>query len=134
MRAAIVPETVAAAGIAARVQGMRRYYGLLLTPDEVRLVRELDGTTVLARAPLRRGDYGEPHALSLRVEGARLRATVDGVGLEAHDAALEGGAVALVCAEGCLTTDAVHVGPPRYDAAGAGPRHADGSRLHRAAR
>src|SRR3712207_7407981 len=44
--AAVVPETIAAAGIAARVQGLRRYYALLLGADGVaRLVRELDGTT-----------------------------------------------------------------------------------------
>jgi ADP-ribosylglycohydrolase len=114
VRAAIVPETVAAAGIAARVQGLKRYYGLLLLPDEVRLVRELDGTTVLARAPFARRDYSAPHELALEVVGARLRATADDVVLEAEDAAFAGGAVALVCDEGCLTTDAVHVGaPPR---------------------
>jgi len=111
VRAAIVPETVAAAGLAARVQGMRRYYALLLARDEARLVRELDGTAVLARAPLRRRDYSEPHAVALRVAGGHIRATVDDLVLEAYDTALDGGAVALVCTEGCLTTDAVQVAP-----------------------
>jgi ADP-ribosylglycohydrolase len=111
--AAVVPETVAAAGIAARVQGLRRYYALLLGDDGVaRLVRELDGTLVLAEAPLERRDYGEPHALALRVVGDRLRAGVDReLVLEARDDALAGGAVALVCEQGCLTCDAVHVSP-----------------------
>jgi ADP-ribosylglycohydrolase len=111
--AAVVPETVAAAGIAARVQGMRRYYALVLHQDEVRLLRELDGTTTLASARLRRRDYGEPHALELRVTGDRLHASVDSsLVLEARDGALSGGAVALVCEEGCLTCDAVGVRPP----------------------
>jgi ADP-ribosylglycohydrolase len=110
--AAVVPETVVAAGIAARVQGMRRYYALLLHADAVRLVRELDGTTVLGEAPLERRDYGAPHVLELTVVGDHLRASVDGEAvLTARDGALTGGAVALVCETGCLTCDAVRVRP-----------------------
>ena len=112
VRAAVVPETVVAARIAARVQGMRRYYALLLWRDRVRLVRELDGPAVLAEADLGRRDYGEPHELSLRVTGSSLIGIVDGrTRLVAEDAALAGGAVALVCEEGCLTCDAVRVAP-----------------------
>jgi ADP-ribosylglycohydrolase len=112
--APVVPETVRAAGIAARVQGMRRYYALLLQDDgTARLVRELDGTTTLAEAPFRRRQYGDPHALELSVTGDRLRASIDGeLVMEARDGALQGGAVALVCEEGCLTCDAVRVKPP----------------------
>jgi ADP-ribosylglycohydrolase len=112
--AAVVPETIAAAGIAARVQGLRRYYALLLGDDgTARLVRELDGTTTLAEAPLQRRDYAEPHELELRVTGDRLRASVDGeLVLEARDGALTGGAVALVCEKGCLTCEAVRIRPP----------------------
>jgi ADP-ribosylglycohydrolase len=112
VRAAVLPETVAAAGIAARVQGMRRYYALLLWPDRIQLVRELDGPAVLAEAPFRRRDYAEPHELSLRVSGSRMLATVDGrTRLSADDDELTGGAVALVCEQGCLTCDAVCVRP-----------------------
>jgi ADP-ribosylglycohydrolase len=111
VRAAVVPETVAAAGLAARVQGMRRYYALLLRSDRAQLVRELDGTQVLAEAPFERRDYAEPHELALRVTGDRLTADVDGVVLEARDDALDRGAVALVCAAGCLTCEAVRVRP-----------------------
>ena len=110
--AAIVPETIAAAGLAARVQGMRRYYALLLRPDRVQLVRELDGTTVLAEAPLERRDYyGESYELAITVVGSRIVATVADVALEARDGALTGGAVALVCERGCLTCEAVRVRP-----------------------
>jgi ADP-ribosylglycohydrolase len=118
VRAAIVPETVAVAGIAARVQGMRRYYALLLCDDDtLRLVRELDGTITLAEAPFRRRQYAAPHELALRVAGPLLRATVDGrILLEARDGELSGGAVALVCEEGCLTCDAVRVRPAQRSA------------------
>ena len=111
VRAAIVPETVAAAGLAARVQGMRRYYALLLRPDRAQLVRELDGTTVLAEAPLERRDYDEPYELGLSVVGDRIVATAGDIVLEARDDALTGGAVALVCERGCLTCEAVRVRP-----------------------
>ena len=86
--------------------------GAPLRPDAVRLVRELDGPAVLAGAPLERRDYGEPHALALRVTGSRLVATVDGeTVLDAEDGAPAGGAVALACEQGCLTCGAVRVRP-----------------------
>ena len=113
VRAAIVPETVAQAGLAARVMGLRRYLALLLGDDgRARLVRERDGVrTVLGEAPLERRDYGEPHELSLLVTGAHVRAQVDGLVLEGRDAELGRGAVALVCEAGCLTCDSVAVAP-----------------------
>ncbi|HEX5782716.1 MAG TPA: ADP-ribosylglycohydrolase family protein, partial [Solirubrobacteraceae bacterium] len=111
VRAAIVPETIAAAGLAARVQGMRRYYALLLRADRAQLVRELDGTQVLTEAPFERRDYAEPHELTLCVVGDHIVATIDGLTLEARDGALAGGAVALVCEQGCLTCEAVRVQP-----------------------
>jgi ADP-ribosylglycohydrolase len=113
VRAAIVPETIAAAGIAARVQGLRRYYALLLCDDGMlRLVRELDGSRVLAETAFRRREYDAPHELLLRVRGDRLYGQVDGdVVLETRDRELPGGALALVCEEGCLTCDAVVVSP-----------------------
>jgi ADP-ribosylglycohydrolase len=112
--AAVVPETIRVAGLAARVQGLRRYYALLLGDDgAARLVRELDGTTtVLGEVRFRRREYAEPHDLQLQVISDRLRARIDGeVLFEARDGALAGGAVALVCEEGCLTCDAVRVSP-----------------------
>ena len=76
----------------------------------VLMVRELDGTTVLAEAALPRREYAAPHALTLEVDGPDIRATVDDrVVLQAQDGALASGAVALVCDEGCLTCDAVQV-------------------------
>jgi len=50
--AAVVPHMSAEAGIAARVQGLQRYYALLLCQDQtVRLVKVLDERTVLAEIP-----------------------------------------------------------------------------------
>jgi hypothetical protein len=105
---------VTAAGIAARVQGMRRYYALLLGPgNRARLVKALDGDAVLAEADFTWA-FGETYLLRLEVVGARLQAWIDDRQLfDVHDASqpLIGGGVALICTEGRMATDAVRVRP-----------------------
>jgi ADP-ribosylglycohydrolase len=111
--APVTPHMVEAAGIGARVQGMRRYYALLLCRDrKVRLIKALDGDRVLAEA-----DYpwyfGGTYQLSLQVTGNRLTASVDGETLfevEDTDRPLTSGGVALICEEGRMATEAVTVG------------------------
>ncbi len=135
----VTPHMVTAAGIAARVQGMRRFYALLLcvdaapsewrylsmegTPSEgrrsksngvLRFVKALDGNAVLAERDFA-WTFGETHDLSLEVVDARLRAWVDG--RQVFDVCddhrpLASGAVALVCQEGRTATDVVRVQPP----------------------
>ncbi len=111
----VTPHMAAAAGIAARVQGMRRYYALLLCADgAIRLVKALDGDTVLAEQDFPWA-FDETHDLSLEVVGTRLRAWVDGEQVfDVHDTErpLAGGAVALVCQEGRTATETVRVQPP----------------------
>jgi hypothetical protein len=109
--AVIRPKMVAAAGLAARVQGLRRYYAVLLHEDAARLVKVLDGETVLAEAPLERG-FGAPYALRLSVVGSSIVASVDGeVTLTFDDdhRPLSGGAVAFVCEQGSMTAERVTV-------------------------
>jgi ADP-ribosylglycohydrolase len=113
VHATITPHMIAQAGLAARVQGMRRYYALLLGKNgKARLVRELDGEKVLAEA-----DFpfvpAVTYKLSLLVRGNRLQAGVDGELLFDLDdePLLNGGAVALICEEGCMATDGVRVQP-----------------------
>src|SRR5690606_17469328 len=58
-----------AGGIAARTGGMRRYYALLLCDDGMaRLVKALDGDTVLAEAPFS-WEVRHPYTLTLEVTG-----------------------------------------------------------------
>jgi hypothetical protein len=108
----LVPHLARVCGIGARVQGLRRYYALLLMqPGKLRLVRALDGETVLVEADLQ-WEYDRGYALRLQVEGSRLRASVDGTPyFDVQDDALASGGVALLCEEGRCTTDAVRVGP-----------------------
>jgi hypothetical protein len=103
---------VRAAGIASRVQGLRRHYALLVGADDTaRLIKELDGSTVLAEAEVSQV-FGRPYELALDVEGENLRASIDGeVLFEVVDRhrALASGAVAFVCEEGCMTSDSLEV-------------------------
>ncbi|MBN1933903.1 MAG: ADP-ribosylglycohydrolase family protein [Anaerolineae bacterium] len=114
----VTPHLVEAAGIAARAQGMRRYYALLLCRDGMlRLVKALDGDIILAEKPFA-WQFGERHDLSLETVnvagGVRLRAWIDGdLTFEVVDLVrpLLGGAVALLCTEGRTATQAVSVRP-----------------------
>jgi ADP-ribosylglycohydrolase len=104
------------AGLAARVQGLRRYYALLLEAgDRVRLVKVRDDSrTILAEAPCR-WRLEKPVALALEVNGKDIVCTVDGsVILRAADKSntpFENGGIALVITEGALSTDQVEVAP-----------------------
>jgi hypothetical protein len=103
-----------ASGLAARVGGLRRYYALLLCDDgKARVVKALDGTTVLAETDFP-WEVRRPYELSLNVTGNRIEASIDGMSLfdvkdEEHP--LLGGGIGLICEEGCLSSDAVTVGP-----------------------
>jgi len=102
------------AGIAVRVQGMRRYYALVLSSDGMaRLIKALDGDTVLAETahPWRNGASKD---FRLRVQGNRLVASIDGKALfevEDHEAPLASGGVAFVIEEGRIMSDAMIVKP-----------------------
>lgn len=115
VQATVRPHLVKSGGIAGRVQGMRRFYALLLCDDQtVRLVKALDGDTVLAQAPLA-WRFGGDYDLRLVVQGNTIMGYVDGqevVRAVDADRPLEGGGVALVVEEGRMATEAVGVGSP----------------------
>jgi ADP-ribosylglycohydrolase len=110
----LTPHLSASAGIGVRVQGMRRYYALLLRPgDKACLVKALDGETILAESEFR-WDFDKSYDLKLAAEGSRLRAWIDDVLLfdvEDHERPLDGGAAAVICQEGTLECGDVFVGP-----------------------
>ncbi|MGQ9895914.1 MAG: ADP-ribosylglycohydrolase family protein, partial [Roseiflexus sp.] len=107
--AALTPHLARACGVGGCVQGMWRYYALLLTSTAqgvgvVRLVRVLDGTTLLAEAPFA-WEYDRRYVFDLSIVGNDLHGVVhmpdgDGVTVDARDGMLEGGGVALIVAEG----------------------------------
>jgi ADP-ribosylglycohydrolase len=108
----LTPHMVKSCGLAARVQGMRRYYALILDVDgKARLIKALDGNTTLAEAecPL---EFGQSYAFSLTVKGSQIHASLDGKALfSVTDTDLESGGIALVCEEGRVAADAVNVIP-----------------------
>jgi len=111
----ICPALIKAGGLAARVQGLLRFYALQLTADnKVRLVRFYEGQqTVLAEAPCA-WQFWETYPLSLEVKGSRLRGWVGNqLALEAEDTStpLEEGAIGLFVEEGHLMTNAVSITP-----------------------
>ena len=108
----VTPHLVERAGVATRVQGLTRFYGLLLAPgNRVQLVRMLHAEEVLAEADLE-WRLGETCELTLEACGDRLTGKVDGVTLlEATDDALDCGGVGLVIEEGRLGVDRVEVRP-----------------------
>ena len=114
--ATITPHMVASTGLAARVQGMRRYYALLLQRDnKALLVKALDGLHILAEAEFP-WQFGGAYSFDLQVEGDRILGALDGkVLFDVRDTErpLTGGAVALVCEVGRMKCDAVRVQPVR---------------------
>ncbi len=113
--ATIKVESAHEAGIAVRVQGMRRYYALLLSAGgHVRLVRVLDGETTLAEAAC---NWESTHAYALRLEvkGCHLRGWVDDqlvADVDDQGSLLSGGGVAYVIEQGTLMSDSFSVTPP----------------------
>jgi hypothetical protein len=110
----ITPHMVKSAGVGARVQGMRRYYGLMLGPEgKAQLVKALDGVAILAEKDIGwrlRSSYD----LRLQVTGSRLQGWVDGrklFDLHDEDRPLDGGAIALICEEGRMAAEQVTVKP-----------------------
>ncbi|WP_433616387.1 ADP-ribosylglycohydrolase family protein [Dactylosporangium sp. CA-139114] len=105
----VTPHLAAAAGLAARVQGLRRYYALELAgPDTARLVC---GDTVLAERPFP-WTYGTTYHLTLTVTGDRIRAGIDGDTLfDLEDGSLSAGGVALRVTEGRTATQRVEITP-----------------------
>jgi len=109
----VTPHLARAAGLAARVQGMRRYYALLLCPGGVaRLVKVLDAEQVLGEVKFA-WEWGRAYAMAVEVRGNVVRAEVDGKVLfevTDGDRPLVGGAVGLVVEEGRVAFGEVRVG------------------------
>jgi ADP-ribosylglycohydrolase len=99
-------------GVAARVQGLRRYYALELAEGTVRLVRHRYGATVLASRPCDWELY-RPYRLSLTVSGDRLVGRVDDVEVFdlCDDSDIRDGAIAILLEEGRIGCEEVCVRP-----------------------
>ena len=101
--ALVNPHLAKEAGIAACVQGLKRFYALLLCDDgTVRLIKELDGRTELAGKEFA-WNWDTDYELRLEPAGSNLIACIDGDVVFEHsntNCPLLAGSVALVCSEG----------------------------------
>ena len=112
------------AGVAVRVQGLRRYYAVLLVrPNILRLIRMRDGeATVLAESPFE-WTFETPYPFRVSAQGEQIDASVGGVRLEARDSGplgLADGGVALMVCGGACSCDEALIAPPLSRPAHAG--------------
>ncbi|MCL5274440.1 MAG: hypothetical protein M1434_06795 [Chloroflexi bacterium] len=120
-QAAVVPHMAKSAGLAACVQGLRRYYALLLCDNQkarlVKVFAQLPGAKnerhILAEADFTWQMDGQ-YEFSLTTQGDRIVAAIDGKRLfevTDSDHPLLSGAVGLVIEEGRLDCDGVTIKP-----------------------
>ncbi len=113
--ATVTPVLASAFGIVARVQGLQRYYGLVLSCDgSASIVRQRHGVTELCRTAFR-WSQRTPLTLSLRLEGDRISAALGGeTKLAVEDAggeALTHGGIGFLLEEGRITAPSISVAP-----------------------
>lgn len=101
-------------GLAVRVQGMRRYYALLLTrPGTVQLIKVLNEEVVIAEAAYE-WCFDETYDLSFSIVGSSLRAFINNqpiLDFIDHDNPLKDGALGIVCTSGNILVETVRVVP-----------------------
>jgi hypothetical protein len=116
LTAQLTPQLAESCGIAVRVQGLRRYYGLLLSREgALRLVRVCENETLLGAASLP-GDFWKAISLSLQITGQHIQAWVGGhcyFDLVDRESPLDCGGVGLVIEEGCMACELVQVSTHR---------------------
>jgi ADP-ribosylglycohydrolase len=112
--AVITPHMVASFGLAARVQGLERYYELQMDcAGKARLVKALDGIQVLAEKDFA-FSFGSPYELQMQVKGSQIDAYINQehvFAIEDPERPLITGGVALVCEEGRTGCNEVSVSP-----------------------
>ncbi|MGO9413464.1 MAG: ADP-ribosylglycohydrolase family protein [Spirochaetia bacterium] len=101
-------------GLAVRVQGLQRYYALVVTSaGKTELRKVFRGTRVLGTAPCEWKE-GVGRSFSIDVQGARITARIDEkviFDVVDDDEPLDAGGIALVCTQGCISANEVRVEP-----------------------
>jgi hypothetical protein len=112
VQSAIISDPAKSFGLAVRVQGLSRYYALLLGPKQVLcLIRNYDGIQILAEVPYN-WNWSERYRFDLEVNGPEIAGSLNGTELIRYNdcgSALLDGGIALVCEEGLIMTDEVAV-------------------------
>ncbi|MFZ4507273.1 MAG: ADP-ribosylglycohydrolase family protein, partial [Fimbriimonas sp.] len=109
----LYPSLNKAFGLAVRVQGLKRHYAFLFRDGKAQWVKVLDGETILNEVEYN-APYDQTQSVTLEVKGQHLIARIgSSTVLEATDpgSGLEGGGVAILVADGKVTTSEVWVRP-----------------------
>jgi len=110
VQASITAHLAKAFGLAARVQGLERYYALLLcNQNTIKLIKRLDGEILLAEQAFA-WEFGKPYHLQITVKGNQISVSVNQTlvfKVEDPDRPLSRGGIALICEEGHIGTDEV---------------------------
>lgn len=114
VEADITPWLMDAGGIAVRVQGQKRFYALqLVKGNKVRLIKALDGDTILAEEDFE-WEIHKTYSLKMQVSGNRVNAWVDGkhqFDLFDEGTPISGGGVAYVLDQGHIGSQSMSVQP-----------------------
>jgi hypothetical protein len=112
--ATMTPHMCNLGGLGVRVQGMKRYYALLVSSDSVKLVSTLEGNDTVLAESHGGWEFGREYTLSLKVEGNKLSGYLDGeLKVEASDAEHQftGGGIGLIAEVGRIGVEHVEVRP-----------------------
>jgi hypothetical protein len=112
--ARMTPHMCQEGGVAVRVQGLERYYALIMDEKETRLVRRLDGKDVVLSESAGGWVFGSTYVLKVQVSGNSLVGFVNGKRvLEATDPDMlfGGGGIGLLATVGRIGVDKVSVKP-----------------------
>ncbi|MFN8379004.1 MAG: hypothetical protein U0452_10070 [Anaerolineae bacterium] len=112
--ARLTPHMCEAGGVAVRVQGMTRYYALLLDQEKARIIRAFEGRDTVLAEVTRGWTWGETYTLNLKVEGNRLTASINDeivMTTEDPDHLYASGCIGLVSEVGRVGCEHVEVRP-----------------------
>lgn len=100
------------AGITARVQGLNRYYALVLTKgNRVSIIKAFDEKRIpLASAAFEWSLDGE-YDMAVEVEGDLIRGRVNELEIIVRDTSYGKGGIGLVVTEGAFCVDTIHISP-----------------------
>lgn len=114
VEARITPKMAVSAGLALRVQGLRRYYALVFAgPGELRIVKALDGNSTLAQTSFPWEPF-QDYMVEIEVRGNEIRAWIDGrLKLTATDLdrPLLEGAFGFLVEAGCIGAGTPRISP-----------------------